>query len=286
MSRTNTPWMELSAEKQEFHYNPQRAFPDFATHRLRRAPANDAALSGLPRHADLPYGDHPRRRLDFYPGPRAGAPIHVFFHGGYWRINDKNGFAFVAAALVRRGFAVAIPSYELCPGSTLDGTVDSALAAVEWVARNGAAHGGDPTAITLSGHSAGAHLCAAVLATDWPARGVNPSVLRAATMISGIYDPAPAMLTSVNAELRLTPEIAARQDYEHTPPRLRVPTHLFVGGREPWHWIDQSFRYSHQLRRHGMDPEVHVLPGHDHFDILDQYMAEDSPVLAAISREG
>ena len=22
-----------------------------------------------------------------------------------------------------------------------------------------------------------------------------------------------------------------------------------AGGREPWHWIDQSFRYAHHLRR-------------------------------------
>ncbi|WP_338664606.1 alpha/beta hydrolase [Pararoseomonas sp. SCSIO 73927] len=280
---TNAPWTSLTSEEHEFHYNPQRAFPDFATHRVRRAPLNDPALAGPGRIADLSYGEHPRRRLDIYPAARPRAPMHVFFHGGYWRANDKNGFAFVAKALVRRGFTAVIPSYELCPGSTLDGTVDSALAAIEWIARNGGDYGGDPASVSLSGHSAGAHLCAAALATDWSARGLAPSFLTSATMISGVYDPAPAMLTTVNEDLRLTPEIAARQDYERAAPRSPARVSLFVGGREPWHWIDQTFRYSHHLRRHGRDPAVQVIPGHDHFGILDEYVAEDSPVLKAIS---
>ncbi len=284
MTSRTSAWADLSPEEHEFHFNPQRAFPDFASHRLRRAPANAAALAGLRRHADLAYGPAPRHPLDIYPAAQPHAPVHVFFHGGYWRANDKDGFAYVAAALVKHGITVAIPNYELCPGSTLDGTVASALAAIVWLARHAGAHGGDPAAISLSGHSAGAHLAAAALATDWAAEGLDPGFLRGAVMISGIYDPLPAMRTSVNAELRLTPEIAARQDFERRAPISRAPVSLFVGGREPWHWIDQSFRYSHHLRRHGGDPEVHVLPGHDHFDILDQFMAEDGPVLRAVRR--
>jgi arylformamidase len=277
-------WASLSPEEHEFHYNPQRAFPDFATHRVRRTPANDAAHAGLRKHRDIAYGDHPRRRLDVYPAAQSNAPVHVFFHGGYWRANDKESFAFIAQALVRQGITAVIASYELCPDSTLDGTVDSAIAAVEWTRRHIAEYGGNPMAISLSGHSAGAHLCAAALAEDWDARGLDSTFLRGAVMISGIYDPAPAMLTTVNADLRLTPEIAARHDLERRAPTANCPVHLFVGGREPWHWIDLTFRYAHHLRRHGADPEVHVLPGHDHFDILDQYMQPESPILRAVVR--
>ena len=67
---------------------------------------------------------------------------------------------------------VAVMNYDLCPGVTLDGTVASALTGLEWVAKSIAWHGGDPARITLSGHSAGAHLVAACLATDWTARGL------------------------------------------------------------------------------------------------------------------
>ena len=274
----------MDQDAHEFHYNPQHAFPDFASHRARRAPANEAALAALRREADIPYGKHPRHRLDLYPAERPGAPIHIFFHGGYWLANSKDGFAFVAAALVRRGFAVVVPNYELCPDSTLDGVVGSAIAAVEWVTRQGGRIGADPNAISLSGHSAGAHLCAAVLAHDWTGIGLSQGFLRGATLISGIYDPAPAIRTTINEDLRLDTATAARHDYERAPVRADAGVHLFAGGREPWRWIDGTFRYAHHLRRSGGDPEVHVLPGYDHFKILDEYMAEDGPVLRAIAR--
>lgn len=281
---SNATWGLLSPEEHEFHFNPQRAFPNFASHRERRAPANEAAISNLRREADLAYGPHERHRLDIYRAPRPDAPIHIYFHGGYWRANSKDDYAWLAEPLVQRGFTVVIPNYELCPASTLDGTVDSALAAIQWVAQNGAAHGGDPSSITLSGHSAGAHLCAAALAVDWSARGLDPAFLKATIMISGVFEPSAAMRTTVNNDLRLTPEIAARHDYERARPLSNACAHLFVGGREPWRWIEQTFRYSHHLRRHGRDPEAHVLPGYDHFDIIDEFAVEGGPLVRAIMR--
>ena len=51
----------------------------------------------------MPYGDTALQKVDVFPAEPAGrtrAPIHVFFHGGYWRAQDKANFAFVAAHLV------------------------------------------------------------------------------------------------------------------------------------------------------------------------------------------
>ena len=100
----------------------------------------------------------------------------------------------------------------------------------------------------------------------------------------GIYDPAPAVLTSVNAELHLTTEQIARHDYERQPPLILCPTQIIAGGREPWQFIDQSYRYAHHLHRHGGDPGVAVSPGFNHFSIIDQYLDLDSDVLRAILR--
>src|SRR3954471_13579951 len=162
-------WASLSLEEHEFQYNPQRAVPNFADHQAERAPANAAARATLKCHRDVAYGDHPLRRLDVYPAADGlgSAPVHVFFHGGYWRAQDKENFAFVAKGLVSRGITTVIANYELCPASTLDGVVDSALAAIEWVCRHIAEYGGVPKRVSFSGHSAGAHLCAEALATDW-----------------------------------------------------------------------------------------------------------------------
>ncbi len=272
----------MSQDEHELNYNPQRSVPDFKQAQAVREAPNAAARARLRGVTDLAYGSHPLRRLDVYPAAGGRAPVHMFFHGGYWRAQDKQNFAFLAAPLVDRGVCTVIVNYELCPASTLDGVVDSALASIEWTARNIAAHGGDPDRLTVSGHSAGAHLAAAALAHDWSARALARDVIKGAVLISGIFDPEPARMTSVNADLQLTPDLIARHDYERAPPRSLCPCWIIAGGREPWHWIDQSFRYAHHLRRHGGDPGVIVSPGFHHFDIIYQYRDPASDVARAV----
>jgi arylformamidase len=275
----------LSDEAHEAAFNPQRSVGDFQEAGRRRAPLNDAALALPNRIPDLAFGPGSLHRLDLYrpdgPGP---FPVHGFLHGGYWRAQDKQNFAFIAPPLLRRGIMVAVLNYDLCPAVTLDGTVASALDGIAWLARNVAAHGGDPARLTLSGHSAGAHLVAAALATDWPARGTAVDAIKGALLVSGIYDPLPAMRTTVNAEIRLTPEIAARQNYEALPPRVSCPAWVAAGGEEPAPWIDQSVRYAHHLRWHGLWPGLLVVPGYHHFDILDQYAEPDSDLSRLLAR--
>ncbi|MFX6803685.1 alpha/beta hydrolase, partial [Acinetobacter baumannii] len=90
---------------------------------------------------------------------------------------DKQNFAFVARRLVEAGITTVVANYELCPASTLDGVATSAIAAVDWVRREAPGFGGDPKRISISGHSAGAHLTAEALAHDWAAEGVDPSFI-------------------------------------------------------------------------------------------------------------
>ena len=277
-------WASLSPEEHEFQYNPQKAFPDFARHGADRAPLNEQARRELESHLDVRYGGHKLHTLDIFPAaPASGrSPVHIFLHGGYWRAQDKQNFAFVAGALVPLGITTVIANYELCPESTLDGVVDSALAAFEWTCRNIGGYGGDPRCISISGHSAGAHLAAEIMATDWSARGVDAAVLKGATLISGIFDPLPTMSTTVNEQVRLSEEIARRHDVEHRMPLARCPVALIVGAREPEQWVDQSFRYYHHLRSHAMQPELHVLAGHDHFGILADYLDGEGATIRAI----
>ena len=159
--------------------------------------------------------------------------------------------------------------------------VESAIAALAWVRREIHRFGGNAGRISLSGHSAGAHLVAECLAHDWAAEGLDPTFVSHAVLISGIYDPRPVVQTSVNAEVQLTEDIAARRDVERRRVHVQCPATIFVGGLEPWHWIDQSYRYSHHLHRSGMNPEVHTLPRWGHFDILNEFREAGSPILKA-----
>lgn len=275
-------WEGLSAEEHEYQYNPQKSVPDFAAHRAKREAPNAAARARMTLHADLAYGSGPLHTLDVYPASVTNAPVHVFIHGGYWRGQDKANFSFLAEPLVAQGICVVVINYALCPAVSLDGVVDSARDAFEWTVRHIGEHGGDPHNITLSGHSAGAHLGASIIAADWQARGLEAHPLKGAVLISGIYDPAPAVRTSVNADLRLTPEVIARHDYERQPPKVRCPVWVLAGSREPWHFVDQSLRYARHLYQHGLDPGVLVTPGYHHFDILDQYLDPASHVMRCI----
>lgn len=277
-------WAGLTPQEHEFQYNPQHAFPDFAVARKKREPYNEAASRALAVKADIAYGDHSLHRLDVYPAAVAGpAPVHLFLHGGYWRAQDKANFSFIAGTLVPLGITTVIANYELCPASDLDAVTASALAAYRWISRNIADFGGAPDRITLSGHSAGAHLGAEIIAHDWPAE--DGVALAGALLTSGIFDPAPAIRTSVNEALSLTEELAARRNVEARPPVLRPDVALFVGGREPWHWVDQTFRYYSNLRRHGLEPELHVLGGYHHFDILDEYIDAGSLTVRTILKQ-
>lgn len=206
--------------------------------------------------------------------------MHVFFHGGYWRAQDKENFAFVAGTLVPLGITTVVANYELCPASTLDGVVDSAIKAHEWVCANIEAFGGAPDRVTLSGHSAGAHLGAEIIAHEWSDPAT--AALAGAVLTSGIFDPAPTIKTTVNAQLNLDNAIAERHNVETKVPVLSTEVAILVGAKEPWQWVDQSFRYYNALRTHGYRPALHVMPGYGHFDILDDYLDRDSLTVRTI----
>jgi arylformamidase len=65
---------------------------------------------------DLSYGDSPRQRLRSVPsGGLRPKGLLVFVHGGYWLRFDKSIWSHLAAGALAQGWAVAMPSYDLCP---------------------------------------------------------------------------------------------------------------------------------------------------------------------------
>jgi arylformamidase len=64
-------------------------------------------------HLDLVYGDSPRERLDLFLAPNRRAPTLTFVHGGYWQMNDKENFAFLAEGLLLLGINLAVVEYTL-----------------------------------------------------------------------------------------------------------------------------------------------------------------------------
>lgn len=274
-------WKRLDANDLEYAYNPQKSVSDHQRFQVHRNALARTCRREMRAVLDVPYGSSSLQRVDIFPA-EAGSPVHLFFHGGYWRTQDKENFAFLAGTLVPAGVTTVVVNYDLCPVVTLDDVVEAARMAVTWTHRSIADYGGDPERISVSGNSAGAHLCSMLLATDWAGRGLPSDLIKGAVMASGIFDPEPVMSIAVNAEIGLTRAQANDNNSLAMSPLADCPIWVGAGGLEPWPWIEQSLEYSQHLRRHGRDPEVRILPGHNHFSIMDETLSSDGVIARAI----
>ncbi len=278
------PWHSIAPEDMESHFNPRAIIPDVEGYGRRREGVNEQARGWPGRIADISYGDTDRKVLDIYPPKDAQGPlpVHLFIHGGFWRSRSKDEFPYVGQALAEQGFLTVVITYPLCPESDLDAVVEGTRQAFQWVAENIADYGGDPARISISGHSAGAHLGAAILAEDWAARGLPNVQIENAVLISGIYDPEPARHTTVMAEINLTDDLIARHDYTTHAARVKCPVTVIAGGGEPRGWISQSEVYAEHLRRAGYDVTYFESGQDNHFDLQNQYLDPTSDIMTAI----
>lgn len=129
--------------------------------------------------------------LDVYrPRDATAAPVVVFFYGGAWQDGKRAWYRWAGETLARHGVVAVVPDYRKYPQVRLDGFMHDAARAVAWAHAHAPAYGGDPDALFLMGHSAGAHI-GALLATDahWlDAVGLDPSRLRGFIGLAGPYD--------------------------------------------------------------------------------------------------
>jgi arylformamidase len=263
-------------------YNNSGKVPNAAEYLPRWLHESERARRVLPVRRDLPYGPSPSETLDVFLSPATSprpAPIQIFIHGGYWMARDKGDFDFVARGLHRAGAVVVVINYALVPSVDMDEVVRQCRAAVAWTYRNAGAFGGDPHRLFVSGHSAGGHLTAMCLATDWPAfAGLPPDAVKGGCGISGLYDLEPIRLCYLNDTLALTPEVARRNSpvllTPHRPGSLLLP----LGALEGPEYHRQSETLAAAWRRAGSAVSVHDLPGQDHFSIVNQLLDEGSPL--------
>jgi len=275
------------------HYNRQQLDREYnnrakvADHGewLARYPRESAATRAeLPVRLDVAYGTHAGETLDIFPAApgSAPAPIQIFVHGGYWQWLDKRDFSFVARAPHSTGAAVVVINYALIPTVTMDELVRQCRAAVAWSYRHAAGFGGDPDRIYVSGHSAGGHLVAMLMATDWKAFGAPADVIKGGTGISGLYDLKPIRLCYLNDVMKLSPAQVRRYSPIHLAPPRSGRLLLAVGGDEGPEYHRQTEELAAAWRRRGLACEVMDLPGINHFSIISQLEDPKSELSRAI----
>jgi arylformamidase len=250
-------------------YNNRALVPDHQRH-LDAFARDSAALREVAEaRLDLAYGDGPKQAIDLFLPPACGdAPLLVFIHGGYWQGLDRKDFSFVAKPFLAAGTAVAVIGYDLAPAVDMDRIADQVRDALIWLHRHGAAHGAHGDRLVVTGHSAGGHLTAMALATDWERLGAPGDLIAAGAPISGLFDLEPIRRCYLNEVLGLDPAQAARLSPLHLPPHGKAPVLVTVGGDESEAFLDQSARYAAHLQGGGIDVAHAVQPGLNHFTVV------------------
>lgn len=216
------------------------------------------------------YGSGPRERMDILlpTGLRAGAPIHMFVHGGYWRSGEKTDYTCVAAPVLAAGGIAAIVEYDLMPGTRLPVLVDQVRRAAAWLASQATSLGADPARLTVSGHSAGAHL-ASYLAATGPSDTAAPTTpVAGLLLLSGIYDLSDIPGSFLKDEARMTPDEAASWSpltaHQHRGPRRIVA--LGADETPPFH--AQAARLHRRFSATGIDSDLVLRPGLNHMNVV------------------
>ena len=251
--------------------NTRMRVPEHPAYFARWAAESALARRALACEIDVPYGDGPRERLDAFPAGRAGAPLVVFVHGGYWKALDKSVHSFVAGALHDAGAAVVVPNYPLAPQASIPQITLQVARAVAWAWRHARELKADRRRLVVMGHSAGGQLAAMMMACAWPLVDADMpnSAVKRGLGLSGLYDLEPLMLApSFQEVLRLTP----MQVQQASPARVPYTGHgrfvAAVVGEESGEYLRQN-RLIQQAWGRDRVPQAIALAGLNHFDIVD-----------------
>lgn len=228
----------------------------------------DAVRAEYKYVADIAYGTDAKQVLDLYL-PKGGGenrPVLLFIHGGSFLEGDKRHYGYLARPYLDNGVVVAVMSYRLTGQNvTFPGQLDDVKAALAWLHKNVKSHGGDPNALYVAGHSAGAVLAAeAGVDRSWmEGAGIDKSALKAIIAISGKYRLGPGEKVFPNY-------VPSRDAEDEASPILHLddpaPRFLLVSGMREGHYMMPTVAFFEALERKSVPTDLMILDNHDHMD--------------------
>lgn len=277
-----TIYRTFSQEQLDRQYNVRASIPDHLAifERWKRDSAEFRRISHV--ETDLKYGDDPAQAIDLFMSDNRNAPIVVFIHGGYWQSLDKSDFSYIARPYLEDGLNFAAVNYRLAPSVTMDEIVSDNRRALLWLSRNANKFGGDPSQIYVTGSSAGGHLTATMVSTDWALFSAPKDLVKGGCAMSGLYDLEPIRLCYLNEKLGLDRESARRNS-----PLLQIPSSaprllLAVGGDESTEFHRQQAEYFDAWRAKGLACRVIEQRDGHHFDMCDRLGDRNQPLYQAV----
>ena len=238
-------------------------------------PARDfreAMLDASRAQLDLAYGGGRRQRLDLFLPQGTPRGVVFYIHGGYWRAFDKSVWSHLAAGSVAHGFAVAMPSYTLCPEVRISAIVAEIAAALIHAATliDGP--------LLLTGHSAGGHLATRMLCADAPLPAALRARIRNTVSISGLHDLRPLMRTKMNTDLRLDEAEAAAHSPALLVPHQQARLVCWVGAAERPEFIRQNELLANIWTGLGIEAFAFAEPDRHHFSVIEGLVDPEHPL--------
>ncbi|KAI5616635.1 kynurenine formamidase isoform X1, partial [Silurus asotus] len=236
---------------------------------------------------DVPYGEGDEEKLDVYMpiSSSPDVPLVVYIHGGYWQFLSKEESGFMAVPLTQKGVVVVAVDYSIAPKGNMDLMVSQVRRSLVAIIQQYSHISG----LYLCGHSAGAHLAAMVLSTDWSEYSVSPEIkgiiensvsLSGALLVSGIYNLLPILSTYVNEPLKMTEEVALRNSPSRFVSQLKASTSgcdiiVAVAQNDSPEFRKQSEDYFKSLQAARLNVTFEDIPDTDHFNIIEQLVDEN-----------
>jgi arylformamidase len=269
----------MAAIDYEVEYNNRARVPEhpeiFARWQREAAHYRAEARDDGRAEFGLKFGPSPRQIIDLF-APKGGSagPLAMFVHGGYWRSLEPSTFSQMARGMNARGITVAVSGYDLAPQVSIREIIAQTQAACLYLWKRFGRR------IMVSGHSAGGHLAACMVATDWKALAADApaDLVPAAYAISGLFDLTPLLHLATNADFKLNAEEARRVSPILWPtPQGRV-FDAVVGGDESSEFLRQSQIIADAWAKTNQT-RYEAIPGMNHFTVCDAMTDPESAMV-------
>jgi acetyl esterase/lipase len=189
---------------------------------------------------------------------------------------DNSYWSHLAGGAVERGYAVAMPSYTLCPEVRIGEIVTQIGAAIGKAAQ--LVEG----PIMLTGHSAGGHLVSRMISDTTPLSPALRARLRNVVSISGVHDLRPLMNTAMNQTLRIDETEALRESPALLRPIDGARITCWVGGGERAEFLRQNALLANIWTGLGAATCAIVEPDRHHFNVIDGLADPEHPLTRAL----